>query len=152
MSEIKLIPCPFCGAPARSRYFGTQDDIFRIECDRPYGPPCCGMQIPKGAEDTLINRWNRRVPYTEEILNAERDKRYVVLPCQLGQKIWYISDGKIDYGFAKWFEADEKDGWTVVVANPPRGLVYLKFECFGKIAFLSHEEAETARLNSKANK
>lgn len=53
MSEIKLLPCPFCGGEA---YFPTITKTF-IECKS------CGFET-EYTEDTewLVNTWNTRKP------------------------------------------------------------------------------------------
>lgn len=80
----------------------------------------------------------------QELAKAKADGRLVVLPCKVGDKIWYLRNGCIDYGFVKWFETDTCGEWTVVVTDEPRGPVFLWFRDFGKTAFLSKEAAEKA--------
>lgn len=78
------------------------------------------------------------------LAKAKADGRLVVLPCKVGDKIWYLRNGCIDYGFVKWFETDTCGEWTVVVTDEPRGPVFLWFRDFGKTVFQSKEAAEKA--------
>jgi hypothetical protein len=72
MAEIKLLPCPFCGAEAQFRKFGAENDLLMVECTNPYGA-CCRMSIDytKESEKILVDRWNRRVkPMSDELRKA----------------------------------------------------------------------------------
>jgi hypothetical protein len=79
-----------------------------------------------------------------EICDAERDGRYVVLPCNVGDKVWYISNDEMYYGFAEWIDMDKDKLWCVAVTNPPSKYEFVPFDDFGKKAFLTREEAEAA--------
>jgi hypothetical protein len=44
VTEIKLLPCPFCGTEAQFRRFGVGDEDILVECTNSYGA-CCRMSM-----------------------------------------------------------------------------------------------------------
>ena len=85
-----------------------------------------------------------------EIVTAEAEGRLVVLPCKVGDIVYYIHQEKtILPGVAKWFETN--DGWTVCVQHTPMAPKFFRFADFGKTCFLTREEAEKA-LAKEADK
>ena len=79
----------------------------------------------------------------QDFLRAKKEGRLVVLPCKVGDIVYYIHQDKtILSGVAKWFETN--DGWTVCVQYPPMAPKFFRFADFGKMCFLTREEAEAA--------
>lgn len=75
----------------------------------------------------------------------EHEKRLVVLPCKVGQRVWVIKDGKIDEGFVKWFDTGDplNPQWTAAIQDAPRGPVFVPIES----VYITREEAEKALLS-----
>lgn len=82
----------------------------------------------------------------KELVEADREGRYVVLPCKVGDKVYciqsYFNDAKM--------RSEKKVKCRVVdfVQSSPdlfecQGMIY-KFEDIGKTVFLTREEAEAA--------
>ena len=69
MSEIKLLPCPFCGGEA---YFPTITKTF-IVCKS------CGFET-EYTEDTewLVNTWNTRKPIEKAVKELEELQQYYI--------------------------------------------------------------------------
>jgi len=71
MENIKLKPCPFCGAKARIDVSGGGEG-YRVACTRILG---CGAKFEWfDEEEAAIDAWNTRIPM-EEII-AELEKEY----------------------------------------------------------------------------
>jgi len=65
VSEIKLLPCPFCGGEAK---FGTFNH-FWIECTN------CEMETPyMENEEELVALWNTRKPIDDMVERLERKR------------------------------------------------------------------------------
>ena len=72
VTEIKLLPCPFCGAEAQFRRFGVGDEDILVECTNSYGA-CCRMSMAytPESEKILADKWNKRTkPMSDELKNA----------------------------------------------------------------------------------
>ena len=67
MSEIKLLPCPFCGGEAK---FGTFNH-FWIECTN------CEMETPyMENEEELVALWNTRKSIDDMVKQLEKASDY----------------------------------------------------------------------------
>lgn len=78
-----------------------------------------------------------------EYEEAKAEGRLVVLPCKVGDTVWFKLEGSIDNGFVSWFEWID-DNWAVAVDNPPKHTLFFDFDDFGKTVFLTREAAEKA--------
>lgn len=79
----------------------------------------------------------------DPLLRAKVEGRLVVLPCKIGDVVYYIHQDKtILPGVAKWFETN--DGWTVCVQYAPMAPKFFRFDDFGRTVFLTREAAEKA--------
>jgi len=74
--ELKLLPCPFCGAPARvyetftdSKF--TKSDGWNVDCTDSYH---CGanMNCEKKTKNGAINNWNKRAAQESGLLQANK--------------------------------------------------------------------------------
>lgn len=83
----------------------------------------------------------------EELAEADKDGRVVVLPCQSGEHVFALLDNQTHV-----WECEVKhavlDGWRKVFAIRPLGhskeSYYAPFGAFGQSVFLTREEAEKA--------
>lgn len=82
-----------------------------------------------------------------ELAEADKDGRLVVLPCKVGDTVWFILDGaKYERECKVDFVNIGSVGTTIVFATKDRlreqyGVTAV---AFGKTVFLTHEEAEKA--------
>jgi hypothetical protein len=77
-----------------------------------------------------------------ELCTAEREKRVVVLPCKVGEKIYRIFNGKIDELLVENVLYESiYSRWKVFTI--PYMCIYWE-ECFEKTIFLTREAAEKA--------
>lgn len=57
-----LLPCPFCGGPARLYSFDTETDTWPVECD---SRECDARIYGKDGPEQAIAQWNRRAPWQQ---------------------------------------------------------------------------------------
>lgn len=75
MSEVKLLPCPFCGGEVEVKSCSSNffDSVFEIVCRE-----CNCRQAPSIHKEAVINAWNTRKPIediVERLENAKEDFR-----------------------------------------------------------------------------
>ena len=83
MSEIKLLPCPFCGGEAKVE--STLKDRYRVICKR--YRECGATQLYANSKEEAIESWNTRKPMEriiERIENARQ--KYQRLVKEQGEK------------------------------------------------------------------
>ena len=83
----------------------------------------------------------------EELAEADKDGRLVVLPCQSGEHVFALLDDQTHVWECE-VEHAVLDGWRKVFAIRPLGhskdSYYAPFGAFGQTVFLTREEAEKA--------
>lgn len=85
----------------------------------------------------------------DELLQAEAEGRLLVLPCKVGDTVYWIHGHNVLPVYIQWFETNEY-GWCACGKYPPRATPTLKFDDFGKTVFLTREEAEAALVGEVA--
>ncbi len=83
----------------------------------------------------------------KDVITAEAEGRLLVLPCKIGDTVYWLRGTAILPVYIEWFETNV-DGWCACGKYPPMAAPTFKFDDFGKIVFLTREEAEAA-LNSE---
>ena len=69
MSEIKLLPCPFCGGEAEIGEFHLLDKEYRVCCKE------CRSRTPfSTSRDRVIKQWNTRKPMERIVERLEEEK------------------------------------------------------------------------------
>ena len=88
---------------------------------------------------------NMTVGRLKELAEADKDGRVVVLPCKAGDVVYGFHNNRqtILPMVVKWIETNA-DRWTVAAQCTPMAPNFYQFSDFGKIVFLSREEAEKA--------
>ena len=84
-----------------------------------------------------------------ELAEADKDGRCVVLPCKVGEKIYYLNGKYIIQVEVVGYKVDETGAWLFIgeTYNPETNRAYhcdLETERIGKTVFLTREEAERA--------
>lgn len=80
----------------------------------------------------------------QELSEANKDGRLVVLPCKVGDVVYGFHGGKTILPMvAKWIETNT-DGWCIAAQYTPMAPKFYLFSDFGKTVFLIREEAEKA--------
>ena len=84
-----------------------------------------------------------------EFIRADKDGRVVVLPCKVGEKIYYLNGKYIIEVEVVGYKVDETGAWLFIgeTYNPETNRAYhcdLETERIGKTVFFTHEEAERA--------
>lgn len=86
----------------------------------------------------------------EELAEADRDGRLVVLPCKVGNVVYgFHGEKTILPMVVKWIETCT-NGWCIAVQYAQMAPRFYRFFDFGKTVFLTREEAEKA-LEGKQN-
>ena len=86
----------------------------------------------------------------EELAEADRDGRLVVLPCKVGNVVYGVHGEKTILPMVvKWIETCT-NGWCIAVQYAQMAPRFYRFFDFGKTVFLTREEAEKA-LEGKQN-
>ena len=86
----------------------------------------------------------------EELAEADRDGRLVVLPCKVGNVVYgFHGEKTILPMVVKWIETCT-NGWCMAVQYAQMAPRFYRFFDFGKTVFLTREEAEKA-LEGKQN-
>ena len=83
-----------------------------------------------------------------DIANAEAEGRLVVLPCKIGDTVYWIRGKAILEVYIQWFETNAY-GWCACGQYPPMAPTF-EFGDFGKTVFLTREEAEAALRKEEA--
>lgn len=83
----------------------------------------------------------------KDVITAEAEGRLLVLPCKIGDTVYWLRGTAILPVYIEWFETNV-DGWCACGKYPPMAAPTFKFADFGKTVFLTREEAEAA-LNSE---
>lgn len=68
MSEIKLLPCPFCGGEAKVKVSWRNEDTY-VECRN-----CYSRTDGFGLEECAIEQWNTRKPIDRIVAELEEEK------------------------------------------------------------------------------
>ena len=84
-----------------------------------------------------------------ELSEADKDGRCVVLPCRVGEKIYYLNGKYIIEVDVVGYKVDETGAWLFIgeTYNPETNRAYhcdLEKERIGKTVFFAREEAEKA--------
>ena len=84
-----------------------------------------------------------------ELAEADKDGRCVVLPCKVGEKIYYLNGKYIIEVDVVGYKVDETGAWLFIgeTYNPETNRAYhcdLETERIGKTVFFAREEAEKA--------
>ena len=104
-------------------------------------------------EDTMINLEAQALGVEpsrlRELAEADKDGRLTVLPCKVGEKIYYINGKYIIQVEVVGYKVDETGAWLFIgeTYNPETNRAYhcdLETERIGKTVFLTREEAERA--------
>ena len=94
-----------------------------------------------------IEKLRAQLRHLEELAEADRDGRLVVLPCKVGDKLYRVFDGNIsehEVQNMKYFARQGRLGIDMTPFFPDAG------RFIGKTVFLTREEAEAA-LEAKSN-
>lgn len=159
----------------RLTFEGNFCEIARCkEVKCPYDTACSQKQVwerLKAYEDTGLTPEEIKAPFTEdaminlaaqalgvepsrlrELAVADKDGRVVVLPCKVGDVVYgFHGEKTILQMVAKWIETNT-DGWCIAVQYTPMAPRFYRFSDFGKIVFLTREEAEKALAERKGMK
>ena len=89
-----------------------------------------------------------------ELAEADKDGRCVVLPCRVGEKIYYLNGKYIIEVDVVGYKVDETGAWLFIgeTYNPETNRAYhcdLETERIGKTVFFTREEAERAMEGRK---
>lgn len=104
-------------------------------------------------EDTMINLEAQALGVEpsrlREFAEADKDGRLTVLPCKVGEKIYYLNGKYIIQVEVVGYKVDETGAWLFIgeTYNPETNRAYhcdLETERIGKTVFLTREEAERA--------
>lgn len=90
-----------------------------------------------------------------ELAEADKDGRLTVLPCKVGEKIYYLNGKYIIQVEVVGYKVDETGAWLFIgeTYNPETNRAYhcdLETERIGKTVFFTREEAERA-MEEKRN-
>ncbi len=91
-----------------------------------------------------------------ELAEADKDGRLTVLPCKVGEKIYYLNGKYIIQVEVVGYKVDETGAWLFIgeTYNPETNRAYhcdLETERIGKTVFLTREEAERAMGRKKGD-
>lgn len=91
-----------------------------------------------------------------ELAEADEDGRLTVLPCKVGEKIYYLNGKYIIQVEVVGYKVDETGAWLFIgeTYNPETNRAYhcdLETERIGKTVFLTREEAERAMGRKKGD-
>ena len=127
---FKIITCPWCGKEARVTY----------EENRVYQMKCYSCRNSMLHEDRSFDRAVEFFEHHVNLLQAEQAGRLVVLPCKVGDTVYFTLLGRII----------EKPVFSIVSFSASARIYcagtseYFRPEDFGKTVFLTREEAEAA--------
>ncbi len=80
----------------------------------------------------------------DELIKVKEEGRLVVLPCKVGDTVYYTLCGRIFLVTVKQFRTNALQEWKVVIAFDSNYKEILDCVDFGKTVFLTREEAEKA--------
>lgn len=130
----------------------------------------------KDYEDTGLTPEEIKAPFTEdaminlaaqalgveadrlrELAEADKDGRLTVLPCKVGEKIYYLNGKYIIQVEVVGYKVDETGAWLFIgeTYNQETNRAYhcdLETERIGKTVFLTREEAERALQETEGKK
>ena len=91
-----------------------------------------------------------------ELAEADKAGRCVVLPCRVGEKIYYLNGKYIIEVDVVGYKVDETGAWLFIgeTYNPETNRAYhcdLETERIGKTVFFTREEAERAMEGGKGD-
>ena len=92
--------------------------------------------------------------HISELLQAENDGRLVVLPCKVGDAVYWMHDGVITECYINRVQINRHGVFIHIKSKKdkvPHGAFNAKIN-IGKTVFLTREEAETALLGGKHGK
>lgn len=151
----------------RLTFEGNFCEIARCkEVKCPYDTACSQKQVwerLKAYEDTGLTPEEIKAPFTEdaminlaaqalgvepsrlrELAVADQEGHVIVLPCKVGDVVYGFHGEKTILPLvAKWIETNT-DGWCIAVQYTPMAPRFYRFSDFGKIVFLTREEAKKA--------
>ena len=96
----------------------------------------------KKFEDEAVSK---NVPFSRivELMEAEAEGRLLVLPCKVGDTVYWIKGKAILEVYIQWFETNAY-GWCACGTYPPMAIPTFRFADFGKTVFLTRAAAEAA--------
>lgn len=94
-----------------------------------------------GIKSLAVMGLMRDVKRASAIMDAEREGRLLVLPCKVGDTVYWIKGKAILEVYIQWFETNAY-GWCACGTYPPMATPTFRFADFGKTVFLTREEAE----------
>ena len=96
------------------------------------------------AQAKEIEKLRAQLRHLEELAEADRAGRLVVLPCKVGDVVYGFPGKKTILPMVvKWIET-YTNGWCIAVQYAQMAPRFYRFSDFGKTVFLTHEEAEAA--------
>lgn len=94
-------------------------------------------------ENIFTKQTEKALDKLMEYQTAEAEGRLLVLPCKVGDTVYWIHGHNVLPVYIQWFETNAY-GWCACGKYPPMATPTLKFDDFGKTVFLTREEAEAA--------
>ena len=96
------------------------------------------------AQAKEIEKLRAQLRHLEELAEADRAGRLVVLPCKVGDVVYGFPGKKTILPMVvKWIET-YTNGWCIAVQYAQMAPRFYRFSDFGKTVFLTHEEAKKA--------
>lgn len=94
--------------------------------------------------EEIKNLKNGIIPdHWAELFKAECEGRLLVLPCKVGDTVYWIKGKAILEVYIQWFETNAY-GWCACGTYPPMATPTFRFADFGKTVFLTKAAAEAA--------
>lgn len=88
MSEIKLLPCPFCNSEVKMMDIGEgeHDHYYMIQCQNPNcdGATCYG----ENSKEEVAKRWNTRKSMERIVERLEEERKYSYENFKGEERIW----------------------------------------------------------------
>lgn len=140
ISQCRELPCPYNNACTQRQVW---ERLKKYE-DSGLSPIAC--KKARKIEDGL-SEYDYSIARMVELMQADKDGRVVVLPCQSGERVFALLD---DQKHVRECEVKHAilDGWRKVFFISPVGshgdAYSAPFGAFGKTVFLAREEAEKA--------
>lgn len=86
----------------------------------------------------------------DEYVRATEEGRLVVLPCKIGDTVYWVHGRSVLPVHILWFETNAY-GWCACGTYPPMATPTFKFEDFGKTVFLTRQDAEAELRKEKGD-